>query len=254
MLAIWFLVPLPFLNRACISGSSPFHTKSLQSFPTLCNPMDCTPPGSSVLEILEARILEWVSLPLLSSRGSSWPRDWTHVPWSSRIFTPEPLGKPVLYSVVVQPPSCVWLFVIPWTAAYQASLSLTISQSLPKFTESLIPSSHLSSSDTLFSICPQSLPASGNFPVSHLFTLDDQNTGASASALVFLVNIQDSSPIRLTGLISLLSKGLSGLFSSSTVQKHRFFGFLPSLWSSSHNHTWTLGRPQPRLYGSLLAE
>ena len=216
--------------------------------------MDCTPPGSSVLEILEARILEWVSLPLLSSRGSSWPRDWTHVPWSSRIFTPEPLGKPVLYSVVVQPPSCVWLFVIPWTAAYQASLSLTISQSLPKFTESLIPSSHLSSSDTLFSICPQSLPASGNFPVSHLFTLDDQNTGASASALVFLVNIQDSSPIRLTGLISLLSKGLSGLFSSTTVQRHQFFSAQPSLWSSSHNHTWTLGRPQPRLYGSLLAE
>jgi len=217
MLAIWSLVPLPFLNQACTSGSSPFHTKSLQLFPTLCNPMDWSLPVSSVLEILRARILEWVVVPLLWSRGSSWPRDRTHVPCSSRIvggfFTPEPLGKPILDSVVVQSPNCVWLFVIPRTAAHQASLSLTISQSLPKFMfiASLMTSSHLSSSDTLFSICPQSFPASGIFPMSHLFTSDDQNTGASASASVFPVNIQGSPTLRLTGLISLLSMGLSGV-------------------------------------------
>ena len=65
----------------------------------------------------------------------------------------------------------------------------------------------ISSSDALFSFCPQSLPASGTFPMNHLFASDDQNTGTSASASVFPVNIQGWSPLRLTGLISLLSKG-----------------------------------------------
>ena len=100
----------------------------------------------------------------------------------------------------------------------------------------------ISSSDTLFSFCPQSFPASGIFPVSRLFTSHDQNTGASASASVLPVNIQSWSPLRLTGLISLLSKGLSGVSSSTTVQRYRFFGSLPSLHSSSYNHTWPLGK------------
>ena len=77
----------------------------------------------------------------------------------------------------------------------------------------------ISSSDTLFSFCPQSFPASWTFPVSHLFTSDDQNTGASASASVLLVNIQDWSLLRLTVLLSLLSKGLWGVFFSTTVQR-----------------------------------
>ena len=92
----------------------------------------------------------------------------------------------------------------------------------------------ISPSDALFSFCPQSFPASGTFPVSHLCASDDQNTGASASALVLPVNIQGWSPLRLTGLISLMSKGLSGIFSSTTVWRHQFFGVLPFLWSSSH--------------------
>ena len=71
-------------------------------------------------------------------------------------------------------------------------------------------------------------------------SLDDQNTGASASASLLPVNIQGWPPLRLTGLISLLSKGLSGVFSSTTVQRHQFFGILPSLQSSSHNHMWLL--------------
>ena len=87
----------------------------------------------------------------------------------------------------------------------------------------------ISSSDALFSFCPQSFPESGTFCSQK----DDQSTRASASVL--LVNIQHWSPLRLTGLISLLSKGLSGVFSSTTVQRHQFFGILPSLWSSSHN-------------------
>ena len=111
----------------------------------------------------------------------------------------------------------------------------------------------ISASDSLFSFCRQSFPASGNFPMSQLFAPDDQNTGASASASVLPTNIHGWFPLRLTGLISLLSTGLSGVFSSTMVWRHQFFGALPSLRSSSHNHTWLLGRPQPWLYGSLSA-
>ena len=100
----------------------------------------------------------------------------------------------------------------------------------------------ISSPDALF-FCPQSFPESGTFPVSRLFTSDDQNPGASASASVLPVNIQGWSPLRLTGLISLLFKGLSAVFSSITVRRRQFFGFLPSLLSSSHSHMGLLGRP-----------
>ena len=77
--------------------------------------------------------------------------------------------------------------------------------------------------------------------MSHLFTSGGQNIGVSALASVLPVNIQGWSPLRLTGLISLLSKGLWRVFSSTTVRRHQFFGVLPSLWSSSHNRTWPLG-------------
>ena len=100
----------------------------------------------------------------------------------------------------------------------------------------------ISSSDTLFSFCPQFFPASETFPISHLFALDDQNNGASDSASVLPVNTQGWSPLRLTDLISFLSKVLSGVFSSTTVPRHQFFGLLPSLWSSSHK-TWPQARP-----------
>ena len=85
----------------------------------------------------------------------------------------------------------------------------------------------ISSSDTLFSFCPQSSLALGTFPMSHLFISDDQNTGASAS--VFLMIIQSWFPLRLMGLISLLAKGLSGVFYNTTAQRYQFFGILPSL-------------------------
>ena len=93
----------------------------------------------------------------------------------------------------------------------------------------------ISSSDAIFSFCPQSFPASGTFPMSQLFRLGDQNSGASTSVLP--VNIQGWSPLRLTGLISLLSKGLSGVFPSPTVQRHQFFSTWHSLWPSSQNCT-----------------
>ena len=88
----------------------------------------------------------------------------------------------------------------------------------------------ISSSDALFFFYTQSFPESGTFPMSLLFVSHDQNTGASASAWVLPVNIQGWSPLRVTGLISLLSKGLWGVFFSTTVRKHKFFGILPSFY------------------------
>ena len=84
-----------------------------------------------------------------------------------------------------------------------------------------------------FFSCPQSFPASGTFPVSKLFASDDQNTGVSASASLLPVIIQGWFPLRLIYFISLLSKELAQVFSSTTVQRHQFFGTLPSLLSSS---------------------
>ena len=94
-----------------------------------------------------------------------------------------------------------------------------------------------------FSSCLQSFPASGSFPMSQLFSSGGQSTGASASASVLPVNIQDWFPLGLTGLISLKSKGLSRVFSNTTIQTHPFFHAQPSLWFSSHIHTWLLEKP-----------
>ena len=92
----------------------------------------------------------------------------------------------------------------------------------------------ISSSVVPFSSCLQSFPTSGSFPVSKFFASGVQNIGVSASASVLPMNIQDWFPLGLTGLISLLSKRLSRLFSNTIVQKHQFFGAQLSLWSNSH--------------------
>ena len=94
-----------------------------------------------------------------------------------------------------------------------------------------------------FSSCPQSLPASESFPMSQLFAWGGQSTGVSASASVLPKKTQDWPPLRWIGWISLQSKGLSRVFSSTTVQKHQFFGAQLSLWSNSHIHTWLLEKP-----------
>ena len=129
----------------------------------------------------------------------------------------------------VQSHSSVRLFAAPWTAAHQASLSLTIPWSLlkPMSIELMMPSKHLILCNP-FSSCSQSFPASGPFPKSQLFISGGQNIGASASASVLPVNIQGWFPLGLTGLISLQSKGLSRVFSSITIWKHQFFGAQPS--------------------------
>ena len=100
----------------------------------------------------------------------------------------------------------------------------------------------ISSSVVPFS-CPQSLPASGSFPMSWFFTAGGQSIGVSASASVLPMNIQDWFPLGWTGWISLLSKGLSRVFSNNTVQKHQFSGAQLSLWFNSHIPSWLLGKP-----------
>ena len=101
----------------------------------------------------------------------------------------------------------------------------------------------ISSSVVPFSSCPQSLPASGSFPMSQLFAWGGQNIGVSATASVPPMNTQDWSPLGWTGWISFQSKGLSRVFSNTTVQKHQFFGAQPSSQSNCHLHTWPLENP-----------
>ena len=101
----------------------------------------------------------------------------------------------------------------------------------------------ISSSVIPFSSCPQSLPASGSFPMSQLFPWGGQSTGVSASTSVLPMNTQDWSPLGWTGWSSLESKGLSRVSSNTTVQKHQFFNAQLSSQSNSHIHTWPLEKP-----------
>ena len=149
----------------------------------------------------------------------------------------------------VQALSHVQLFVTPWTAACQASLSITNSWSLLKLMSIELD---ISFSVISFYPCLQSFPASGSFPMTQFFTSGSQSSGASASASVLPMNIQDWFHLGLADFISLQSKGLSTVF--STVQKHQCFGAQLSLWSNSHIHTWLLEKPQLWLDRPLLAK
>ena len=148
-----------------------------------------------------------------------------------------------LISVSVQSLSCVWLFAThglqharppcPSPTPGVHSDSWALSQWChPAISSSAIP----------FSFCPQSFPASGSFAMSQFFTSGGLSIGVSALALVLPMNIQDWFPLGLTGLISLLSKALSRVFSSITVWKHQFFGTQPSLWSNIHHLYMTTGK------------
>ena len=98
----------------------------------------------------------------------------------------------------------------------------------------------ISSSVVPFSSCPQSLPTSESYPMSQLFAWDGQSIGVSALASVLPNNTKDWSLLEWTGWISLQSKGLSRVFSNTTVQKHQFFSAQLSSQSNSHIHTWPL--------------
>ena len=150
----------------------------------------------------------------------------------------------MVWFVVVQLLSCVRLLVTPGTAAHQASLGFAISRicsnSCP-VTRWCHPT--ISSSVVPFPSCLLSFPASGSFLISQLFASGAQNIGASASASVLPMNVEGWFPSGLTSLTSLQSKGLSRVFSNTTVQKHQFFGAQPSSQSNSHIHTWPQEKP-----------
>ena len=128
----------------------------------------------------------------------------------------------------------------------------------PRAYSNLCPSSRwchpkISSSVVPLSSRLQSFLASGSFPISQLLTSGGQSIGASASTSVLPMNIQNWLPLGLTGWISLQSKGLSRVFSNTTVQKHQFFRTQPSLWTNTHIHTWLLEKLEFWLDRSLLA-
>ena len=134
-----------------------------------------------------------------------------------------------------------------WDLMNRSMPGLPVHHQLPEFTQThvhpvgdAIQPSH---PVVPFSSCPQSLPASQSFPVSQLFTWGGQSTGVSALASVLPKSTQDWSPSEWTGWISVQSKGLSRVFSNTTVQKHQFFGAQPSSQSNSHIHTWPQEKP-----------
>ena len=160
----------------------------------------------------------------------------------------------------VQSLSHVWLFENPWTVTCLASLSFANPQSLLKLVsiEMVMPSNHL------MLCCPLLLlssifPASGSFPMSQFFAKGGQSIWASASASVLPMNIQGWFPLGRTGWISLQSRGLTRVFSNTTVQKYQFFAaqflsFFFFIFFNSHIHTWLLEKPKVWLDGPLLAK
>ena len=193
------------------------HAKSFQLCLTLRDPTDYSPLGFCAHRILQVRILERVAMSF--SRGSSWPRNWTRVSYVPCT------GTWVLYCSVQFSLSVVsnslWPHGLqhtrlpcpsPTPGAYSNSCPLHW-WCHPIISSSVVP----------FSSCLQSFPASGSFQMSQLFTSGGPSIGVSASTSVLPMNT-DWSPLGWTGWISLQSKGLSRVFSNTTVRKHRFFG------------------------------
>ena len=221
--------------------------------PTLWDPMDYSSPGSSVHGILQARILELVAISF--SRESSQPRDRTWVSCiAGRFITIWTTGEAHIISYAVLSHFSSVQFrhsVMPsflWPHESQHTRP-----PCPSPTPGVHPNSCASSwcchpaispSVISFSSCSQSLPASASFPMSQLFAWGGQSIGVSASASDWCWGWnQDWSPLGWTGWISLQSKRLSRVFSSTAVQKHQFFGAQPSSQSNSHIHTWPLEKP-----------
>ena len=143
----------------------------------------------------------------------------------------------------VQSLSRAQVFATPWRHARPPCPSQTLGVHSNSCASRWWCHPDISSSVVPFSSCPQSLQASGSFQMSQFFTSGGQSIGVSASASVLPMNTQDWSPLGWTGWISLQSKGLSRVFSNTTVQKHQFFGAQLSSRSSSHIHTWPLEKP-----------
>ena len=158
------------------------------------------------------------------------------------------------FIVVIQSLSRVRLFVTWWTAAHQGFLSFTISRSLLKLmsTELVMQSNHHILYHPFLLLPSIFLRIRVLSNECQLFTLGGQSIGTSASVLP--VNIQGWFSFRLTGLVSLLTKGLSRVFSNTTLQKHQFFAAQPSLWSKSHNPYMTTGKTIALTIKTLLAK
>ena len=172
--------------------------------------MDCSPPGSSVHGISQARILERIT--------TSFSNIYIYV------YFKQNYHKTVLTFSSVQSLSHVRLFAHELQHARPPCPSPTPrvhsnSRASSWWCHPAIPSSVIP-----FSSCPQSLPASGSLPMSQLFTWGRQSIRVSASASVLPMNTQDWYPLGWTGWISLQSKGLSKVFSNTTVQNYQFFG------------------------------
>ena len=188
-------------------------------------------------------IKQWHNRKIMSSQISiSGKKKGNIIFYLQKVFMTNVLQCKVLYFFSnwnissVQLLSCVWLFATPWTAARRASLSITNFQSLLKlmFIESVVHPT-FSSSVVPFSSHIQSFPASGSFPMSQFFTSSGQSIGASASASVLPMNILEWFALGWTGWNSLQTKGLSRVFSNTTVQKHQFFSAQPSSQSNSQS-------------------
>ena len=141
---------------------------------------------------------------------------------------------------------CCWvtkLYSTSWDPMNCSAPRFPVFHCLPEFAQTHVRwvSDAVQPSYPLLPLSPPpalNLSASESFPVKWLFTSGGRSIGASAPVL--LMNIEGWFPLGLTGLISLLSKGLSRVLSSTTVWNHQFFGMQPSLWSNSHNCTWLL--------------
>ena len=160
------------------------------------------------------------------------------VPWTAKISNPSLLKE-------INPEySLEGLMLKLQYFCHQASLSFTISQSLFKLMsiKSVMPSDHLVLCHLLL-LLPSIFPSIRVFSSDRLFASGDQSIGASASTSVLLMNVQDWFPLEGTGWISLQSKGLSRVFSSTTVQKYQFFCAQCSLLFNSYIHTWLLKKP-----------
>ena len=220
--------------------------KSLQSCPTLCDPIDGSPPGSPVPGILQAGTLEWVAIFFSNAwkwkvKGKSLSRvRLLETPWTAAYQAPPSMGfsRQEYWSGV--PVSCVQFFATPWTAARQAFLSFNISRSLLKLMsiESVMLSNRLILCRSLL-LLPSIFPASRSFPMSQIFTSGCQSIGVSASASVLPKNIQGWFPLGLTALISSLAKAFLRVFSCITIWKHHFFTTQLSLRSNSHLYMTT---------------
>ena len=203
--------------------------------------MDCSLPGSSVHGIFQARILEWVAISFSrrSSQPGMEPRS-PHCRQTLSIWSTRSLIKDLSYfltlmfgglsccrsvaqsNLTLRPTDC-------------STLGFPVLHHLPeraqtqvhRISDAIQPSHPVVSSSS----CPQSFPASGSFPVSQFFASGGQSIGASASASVLPMNIQDWFPLGWTAWISLLSKGLSRVFSNTTVQKHQYFSTQSLLYS-----------------------